>query len=48
MTSKIDLDDRQGRIRNMAKPLSQSIIDIEYRTLCDCCPTQNASIWDFE
>jgi hypothetical protein len=47
MNSKIDLDCRKDRIRNMARPFSQSILDREYRTLSDCCPTQDNSIWNF-
>jgi hypothetical protein len=47
MNSKLDLDTRATRIRNMATPLSTSIVNLEYRRLYDCCPTQDSTIWNF-
>ena len=47
MNSKSDLDTRSARIRGMANPLSRSIANLEYRTLCTCCPTQDNIIWNF-
>ncbi len=42
-----DLDNRVSRIQILANPFHIQITRNQYRTLCPCCPTQNASIWDF-
>jgi hypothetical protein len=47
MNNKLDLDPGAQQIRNMATPLSQAIIDIEYRTLIrNCCLTRDPYIWN--
>jgi hypothetical protein len=45
--SRHDLDRRVNRIQTLANPFHIQITRNRYRTLCPCCPTQNASIWDF-
>jgi hypothetical protein len=47
MNSKIDLNNRAARIRNMATPITRQIANNEYRRLCPCCPTQDENIWNF-
>jgi hypothetical protein len=42
-----DLERWAQRIRNIATPISQSITDYQYRTLTNCCPTHDTSIWNF-
>ena len=45
--SRDDLNNRAQLIRDLSQPFSNAIRHNEYQTLCSCCPTQNATIWDF-
>jgi hypothetical protein len=45
--SRHDLDRRIDTIQTLANPFLTQIRRGRYRTLCQCCPTQNPSIWDF-
>jgi hypothetical protein len=47
VNSKSELERRAKRVRDMAASISNLISKHEYKTLCNCCPTQDSNIWNY-